>query len=91
MLDRDAFSVATVGRMDMLVDKSDFSNEGYRFTSYRQYVLWQNGYLGRAIGEWYHRVPHVPHVPSGTSTPVLMGYILVLNSNNSKVLKCMYN
>ena len=47
VLDRDALSVAIVGHMDMLVDRSDFSNEGYRFTAYSQYVLWQNGYLGR--------------------------------------------
>ena len=47
VLDRDALSVAIVGRMDMLVDRSDFSNEGCRFAEYRQYVLWQNGYLGR--------------------------------------------
>ena len=47
VLDRDALLVAIVGRMDMLVDRSDFSNEGYRFAAYRQYVLWQNGYLGR--------------------------------------------
>ena len=47
VLDRDALSMATVGRMDMLVDRSDFSNEGYCFAAYCQYVLWQNGYLGR--------------------------------------------
>lgn len=47
VLDRDALSVAIVGRMDMLVDRSDFSNKGYRFATYRQYILWQNGYLGR--------------------------------------------
>ena len=47
VLDRDALSVAIVGWMDMLVDRSDFSNVGYRFAAYRQYVLWQNGYLGR--------------------------------------------
>ena len=43
---------------------------------------------GGAIGEWYHRVPHVL---SGTSTPVLMGYIPVINTINSEVLKCMYD
>jgi len=47
VLDRDTLSVAIVGRMDLLADHSDFSNEGYRFAAYRQYVLWQNGYLGR--------------------------------------------
>ena len=45
VLDRDALSVATVGRMDVLADISDFSNEGYRFAAYRQYILWQNGYV----------------------------------------------
>jgi len=47
VFDRDALSVAIVGRMDVLADQSDFSNEGYRFTAYRQYILWQNEYLGR--------------------------------------------
>ena len=47
VLDRDALSVAIVGRMDVLADRSDFSNQGYRFAAYRQYILWQNGYLGR--------------------------------------------
>ena len=47
VLDREALSVAIVGRTDVLVDRSDFSNEGYRFAAYRQFILWQNGYLGR--------------------------------------------
>ena len=47
VLDHDALSVAIVGRMDVLADRSDFSNQGYRFAAYRQYILWQNGYLGR--------------------------------------------
>ena len=47
VLDRDALPVAIVGRMDVLADHSDFSNEGYRFAAYCQYILWQNGYLGR--------------------------------------------
>ena len=44
VLDRN---VAIVGQMDMLVDRMDFNNEGYRFAAYRQYILWQNGYLVR--------------------------------------------
>ena len=47
VLDRDALSVAIVGRMDVLADRSDFSNQGYRFAAYCQYIIWQNGYLGR--------------------------------------------
>ena len=47
VLDREALSVAIVGRTDVLVDSSDFSSEGYRFAAYRQFILWQNSYLGR--------------------------------------------
>lgn len=47
VLDREALSVAIVNCTDVLMDTSDFSNEGYRFAAYRQFVLWQNGYLGR--------------------------------------------
>ena len=47
VLDRDALLWQLLARMDMLVDRMDFNNEGYRFAAYRQYILWQNGYLGR--------------------------------------------
>ena len=47
VLDWDALSVAIVGWMDMLVDRSHFNNEGYHFAAYLKYVLWQKGYLGR--------------------------------------------
>ena len=50
-MDGDALSMAIVGRMDMLVDRLTFSNDGYRFAVYRQYILWQSAYLGRAIAE----------------------------------------
>ena len=40
-------SVAIIGCTDVLVDWSDFSNEGYRFAANQQFILWQNGYLGR--------------------------------------------
>ena len=33
-----ALSVAIVGHMDMLVDRLDFSNEGYCFAAYHQHV-----------------------------------------------------
>ena len=77
VLDRDALSVAIVGRMDVLADRSDFSNEGYRFAAYRQYILWQNGYLGGGLCH------HVPHAPSGRNTLVVMGYIQDLDSFNN--------
>ena len=44
---RESLHVAIVGRTDIFVDRSDFSNEGMRYAAYRQYILWQNGYLGR--------------------------------------------
>lgn len=47
VLDREALSVVIVSRTDVLVDRSDFSNERYRFAAYHQFILWQNGYLGR--------------------------------------------
>ena len=47
MLDQDALSVVIIGHMDVLVDRSYFTNKGYQFSAYWQYVLWQNGYSGR--------------------------------------------
>ena len=41
-----------------------------------------------ATKEWYH---HVLHAPSGTSTPVLMGYVQVLNTINSWLLQCVFD
>ena len=48
VLDRETLCVAIVGHTDFYVDdRSDFTNEGLWFAAYSQYVLWQNGYLGR--------------------------------------------
>ena len=47
VLDREALSLAIVGQIDTLVDRMDFNSEGYCFVAYRQYILWQNGYLVR--------------------------------------------
>lgn len=47
VVSRKSLSVAIVSRSDIYADRSDFTNQGMRFAAYRQYVLWQNGYLGR--------------------------------------------
>ena len=47
VLDQEALSVAIVVHTDVLVDLLDSSNEGYQFAAYEQFMLWQNGYLGR--------------------------------------------
>ena len=47
VLDREVLIVSIIGRREVFVDRSDYSNEGMRHAAYTQYVLWQNGYLGR--------------------------------------------
>ena len=69
--------MAIVGRMDMLVDRFNL----LLFCCLPSICVvaeWPFG--GGATGEWYY---HVPHAQSGTSAPVLMGYIQVSNTINS--------
>jgi len=47
VLDREVLTVSIIGRRETFVDRSDYSNEGMQPAAYNQYVLWQNGYLGR--------------------------------------------
>lgn len=48
VLDMNVLSIAIVNRSDMFADDPDYSPSGYRKAAYRQWVLWNHGYLGRA-------------------------------------------
>ena len=48
VLDRNVLSVAIVNRCDTFADDPDYSPQSYRKAAYRQWVMWQHGYLGRA-------------------------------------------
>ena len=48
VLDSNVLSVAIVNRCDTFVDEPDYSPQSYRKAAYRQWIMWQHGYLGRA-------------------------------------------
>ena len=48
VLDTNVLSIAIVNRSDMFADDPDYSPASYRKAAYRQWVLWQHGFLGRA-------------------------------------------
>ena len=45
MLDSNILSVAIVNRSDTFADEPDYSP--HRKAAYRQWIMWQHGYLGR--------------------------------------------
>ena len=47
MLDSHVLSVAIVNRSDTFADDPDYSLQSYHKAAYRQWVMWQHGYLGR--------------------------------------------
>ena len=47
VLDRETLSVAIVNSTDFYSDDPDYSPSSYRKAAYRQFTLWQHGYLGR--------------------------------------------
>ena len=48
VLDSNVLSVAIVNRCDTFADEPDYSPQSYRKAAYRQWIMWQHGYLGRA-------------------------------------------
>ena len=48
VLDNHIFSIAIVSRSDTFADNPDYSPASYRKAVYRQWVMWQHGYLGWA-------------------------------------------
>ena len=48
VLDTNVLSIAIVDRSDVYADDPDYSPASYRKSAYRQWILWQHGYLGRA-------------------------------------------
>ena len=48
VLDNNVLSVAIVNRCDTFADDPDYSPQSYRKAGYRQWVMWQHGYLGRS-------------------------------------------
>ena len=51
VLDNNVLSVAIVNRCDTFADNPDYSPQSYRKAAYRQWVMWQHGYLGRSNRE----------------------------------------
>lgn len=47
VLNTDVLSIAIVSGSDVLASTPDYSPAGYRKAAYRQWTMWQHGYLGR--------------------------------------------
>lgn len=47
VLDLNVLNVAILNRSDIFVESPDYSPSSYRKAAYRQFVLWQEGRLGR--------------------------------------------
>ena len=48
VLDMGVLSIAIVNHSDVFADDPEYTPASYRKASYRQWILWQHGYLGRA-------------------------------------------
>ena len=46
-LDRDNLAVAIVNRSDFFSEDAEYTPASYRKAAYRQFIMWQHGYLGR--------------------------------------------
>ena len=48
VLDSSVLAVAIVSRCDTFANDPDYLPQSYRKAGYRQWIMWQHGYLGRA-------------------------------------------
>ena len=48
-LNRHVLSICIINRRDFFADDPEFSSSSYRKAAYRQYIMYQHGYLGRAV------------------------------------------
>ena len=48
VLDMGVLSIAIVNHSDVFADDPEYTSSSYRKAAYRQWILWQHGYFGRA-------------------------------------------
>ena len=48
VLDMSVLSIVIVNRSDVFADDPEYTPSSYRKAAFRQWILWQHGYLGRA-------------------------------------------
>ena len=48
VLDTTVLSITIVNRSEIFVDDPEYTPASYRKAAYRQWILWQHGYLGRS-------------------------------------------
>ena len=48
VIDMSVLSIAIVNRSEVFADDPEYTPSSYRKAAYRQWILWQHGYLGRA-------------------------------------------
>lgn len=48
VLDMTVLSISIVNRSDVFAEDPEYSPSSYRKAAYRQWILWNHGYLGRA-------------------------------------------
>jgi len=56
VLDTTILSVALVSRGDDIVERVTYTPASYRKTAYRQFIMWEHGFLGRSVRRVNHHV-----------------------------------